>query len=201
MRIILASHNRDKIREFGEIISDPAIEWVCMSDLGFNEEIIENGHSYRENAEIKAETVFRALGGPVIADDSGLSVDALDGYPGIYSARFAGVHTAYPDKIERLQELLCGIPVQERSAAFHCAICYIDGCGQHYHYEAKVDGLILEEARGKNGFGYDPVFYLPDLGKTSAEISPEEKNRHSHRGMALRAWYRDWKECERGNIR
>lgn len=194
MRIILATHNSDKVREFHEIIPDPEIEWIKMSDVGFRDEIVENGKSYRENAEIKARAVFNALGGPVVADDSGLSVDALHGYPGIYSARFAGIETEYKDKIAILQRLLQEIPAQERTAAFHCAICYINEKAEVFHYEATVKGLIIDEMRGENGFGYDPVFYLPDLGKTTAEISCEDKNKRSHRGIALRAWYRDWKK-------
>lgn len=191
MKIIIASHNKDKIREFREIIGDPQIQLISMREAGFTEEIPEPGHSYAENAEIKARTVFEALGGRVLADDSGLSVDALGGYPGIYSARFAGEHTAYREKCERLWALLRNVPEENWTAAFHCALCYIDPSGRLHHYERQVPGRIIRERRGENGFGYDPIFYLEDRGLTNAELPSAEKNARSHRGLALLDWYRD----------
>lgn len=191
MKIIIASHNKDKIREFREIIGDPRIQLISMREAGFTEEIPEPGHSYAENAEIKARAVFNALGGRVLADDSGLSVDALGGYPGIYSARFAGEHTAYKEKCERLWALLRDVPEESWTAAFHCALCYIDLSGRLRRYERQVPGRIIRERRGKNGFGYDPIFYLEDCGLTNAELPTAEKNARSHRGLALRDWYHD----------
>lgn len=191
MKIIIASHNKDKIREFREIIGDPRIQLISMREAGFTEEIPEPGHSYAENAEIKARAVFNALGGRVLADDSGLSVDALGGYPGIYSARFAGEHTAYKEKCERLWALLRDVPEESWTAAFHCALCYIDLSGRLRRYERQVPGRIIRERRGENGFGYDPIFYLEDLGLTNAELPTAEKNARSHRGLALRDWYHD----------
>ena len=185
MKIIIASHNKDKIREFREIIGDPRIQLISMREAGFTEEIPEPGHSYAENAEIKARAVFNALGGRVLADDSGLSVDALGGYPGIYSARFAGEHTAYKEKCERLWALLRDVPEESWTAAFHCALCYIDLSGRLRRYERQVPGRIIRERRGKNGFGYDPIFYLEDRGLTNAELPTAEKNARSHRGLAL----------------
>ena len=191
MKIIIASHNKDKIREFREIIGDPRIQLISMREAGFTEEIQEPGHSYAENAEIKARAVFNALGGRVLADDSGLSVDALGGYPGIYSARFAGEHTAYKEKCERLWALLRDVPEESWTAAFHCALCYIDLSGRLRRYERQVPGRIIRERRGENGFGYDPIFYLEDRGLTNAELPTAEKNARSHRGLALRDWYHD----------
>ena len=200
MRIIIASHNQDKIREFHEIIQDQRIEFTGMGDQGFHDEIKETGTSYRENALIKASAVHRALGGYVLADDSGLQLDVLDGFPGIYSARFAGEKTAYPDKIKRLHELLSDYPQEEWKASFHCSLCFIDERGEAFFYDQEVRGLILAEARGEHGFGYDPVFYLPELGKTNAELPAREKNLRSHRGLALLAWYRDFRERYLGDI-
>lgn len=191
MKIIIASHNKDKIREFREIIGDPRIQLISMREAGFTEEIPEPGHSYAENAEIKARAVFNALGGRVLADDSGLSVDALGGYPGIYSARFAGEHTAYKEKCERLWALLRDVPEESWTAAFHCALCYIDLSGSLRRYERQVPGRIIRERRGENGFGYDPIFYLEDRCLTNAELPTAEKNARSHRGLALRDWYHD----------
>lgn len=191
MKIIIASHNKDKIREFREIIGDPRIQLISMREAGFTEEIPEPGHSYAENAEIKARAVFNALGGRVLADDSGLSVDALGGYPGIYSARFAGEHTAYKEKCERLWALLRDVPEESWTATFHCALCYIDLSRRLRRYERQVPGRIIRERRGENGFGYDPIFYLEDRGLTNAELPTAEKNARSHRGLALRDWYHD----------
>lgn len=192
MQIILASHNADKAVEFKEIIQDETLKFLTLHDLGYFEDIEESGQSYRENATIKAQTVYKHFALPCIADDSGLSVDVLDGYPGIYSSRFNGVETTYPEKIQCLYKLLENFPPEDWTASFHCALAYISASGQLYHYEACVAGLIIPEARGHNGFGYDPVFYLPALGRTNAELSPPEKHRLSHRGQAVRAWYEDF---------
>lgn len=185
MRIICASHNNDKIAELKALINRPGLDLVSCADLGFTEEIEENGRSYRENALIKARAVFATLGGPVLADDSGLSLDALDGYPGIYSARFAGHESPYSDKIQKLWDLLKDVPEAEWTCAFHCALAYIDAEGREHVFEGRLDGILAHELRGSNGFGYDPVFYLPERGLTCAELSPEEKNRISHRGRAV----------------
>lgn len=194
MKIIIASQNKDKIQEFREILQDQRIEFISSAELGFHDKITEDGSSYRENARIKAKTVHDQFGGHVIADDSGLSVDKLDGYPGIYSARFAGEHTSYTDKIQRLHALLSSWPKEEWTAAFHCAICHIDPEGKEFYYEKVVCGLIIDHEVGENGFGYDPVFYLPELKQTNAQLPPEEKHKRSHRGLALRAWYNDFSE-------
>lgn len=192
MKIILASHNPDKVKEFAEILQTDDIVFEPLDALGDHREIAETGKSYRENAELKARAAYDYFRRPVLADDSGLSVDVLDGFPGIYSARFAGRKTTYPDKISRLWELLAEYPQEEWQASFICSLCYLNAAGQSFFYEGQVRGLIIPELRGKNGFGYDPVFYLPELGLTTAELSPSVKHRYSHRGRALRAWYRDW---------
>lgn len=191
MDIILASHNPDKAREFAEILPDPQLHFVTAGALGFHEEIAETGSSYAENARIKARAVFEHFHAFTIADDSGLSLDLLDGYPGIYSARFAGVESSYPEKFARLFALLAPYPQEQWTAAFHCAICSLDPQGKEGLCERSVPGLIIPEPRGRNGFGYDPIFYLPELGQTNAELEPQEKHRHSHRGLALRAWYEE----------
>ena len=193
MKIILATHNNDKVKEFQEIIQDPDIEFISLLSLGDLDDVEENGKSYLENAEIKAVAAYKKFGGPVLADDSGLSVDLLDGYPGIYSARFAGVETSYKDKSAQLWHLLDDFPQNDWTASFICGICYIDRHGNTYLYEGRQDGLIIPEQRGQNGFGYDPIFYSPVTGKTNAEISGQEKHALSHRGKALRLWYRDYK--------
>lgn len=196
MEIIIATHNRDKVREFHEILEAPILHFLSLADLGFDEEIPEDGTSYKANAQIKARTVHQQFGGFVLADDSGLSVDCLDGFPGIYSARFAGEKTNYKNKIERLWALMDEVPDEKKSrnAAFHCAICFIDPEGREYLYEREFKGLIADEMKGQNGFGYDPIFYLPEYGKTAAELLPEEKHRISHRGLALRDWFKDFQE-------
>lgn len=192
--IVIASHNLDKVREFNQIIQDPEIRFVSASQKGLTEPIPETGKTYQDNAEIKARAVFDQVGGLVLADDSGLSIDALDGFPGLYSARFAGELTGYPDKIKRLIELLEGTPESEWQAYFHCSIVFIDATGTSHHFEGEQRGRLIREARGTNGFGYDPVFFVPELGLTNAELTDSEKHERSHRGQALRAWYRFFKE-------
>lgn len=186
MRICLASHNPDKCQEFKEILQDPRIELWCPESGDPCLEVEENGRDYQANALIKAKAAYAVHGGPVLADDSGLSVDALDGYPGIYSARFAGVETSYPDKIEALYSLLKALPHDQWTASFHCALVYLDARGQVQHFAGRCDGLLIPEARGENGFGYDPIFYIPALKMTTAEMCPEAKHAISHRGKALR---------------
>ncbi len=190
MEIIIASNNQDKIREFREIIQSKDINFLSLAECGFTDTIVEGGKTYRENAEIKAKAVFSRLKKPVLADDSGLSVDVLDGYPGIYSARFAGESANYKTKIEHLHDLLSPYPKDEWTASFVCSLCYINQAGDLFHFEERVQGLLIDEMRGQNGFGYDPIFYLPELGLTNAEIPAAEKHARSHRGLALRAWHK-----------
>ena len=184
--ITIATGNRDKVSEIREIISSSKLDWQTMSDAGFSGDIVEDGSSYIANALIKARAVHDMVGGWVIADDSGLSVDVLDGAPGIYSARFAGENAAYKDKIARLHEMLEPWPSSEWNAAFICAIALIAPDGREWTIQADSPGLIAQQAAGSNGFGYDPIFYVPEFGCTMAEMSPDQKHAISHRGKALR---------------
>ncbi len=188
MQLILATHNEHKCTELREILAGEGLDLDLRSlrDLGFDEEIIEDGQSFYENARIKAQTVARNFPGAwVLADDSGLEVDCLGGRPGIYSARYQGENTAYPQKWARLMEEVEAAGTNRR-AQFRCVIVCLGPEGQEIQAEGRLCGEIAREARGTEGFGYDPIFYLPELGLTAAELSPEEKNRRSHRGMALR---------------
>lgn len=187
MKIILATHNQDKVRELEEILALPEVELFSTRDYGISLTDEESGKTYAENALIKAREAHRKLPGEfILADDSGLSIDLLDGYPGIYSARFAGVDTAYPDKIKALWQLLQPYPQEQWTGAFHCALAFIEPQGEERIFEAECSGLILPEMRGGNGFGYDPIFYSREHGMTTAEMDPALKNEISHRGQAAR---------------
>lgn len=184
--IILASSNKAKMRELQEIMEGMDIRIIPLSDTGFTQEIEENGSTFAENAAIKAETVRDALGKPVLADDSGLEIDYLDKQPGIYSARFLGRETPYSEKNRIILEKLRDALEEERSARFVCAMALAMPGQQTIITQATMEGQIAYESKGENGFGYDPIFFLPEYGMTSAEISPAEKNAISHRGKALR---------------
>jgi len=186
MNLILATRNHDKIAEIAEILGISRSDVVTMDDAGYNGEIEENGATFEENALIKARAVHQHTGGTVIADDSGLCVDVLDGAPGIYSARFAGEQATYPEKFRRLYEMLAPFPPEHWHCRFVCVIALIRPDGTELTVRGEVDGLISPVARGENGFGYDPIFFLPERGLSMAELDPEEKNRISHRGQALR---------------
>lgn len=193
MKIIAATGNRDKVNEIKAILQDTAAEVVTMKDAGLFVEAEENGTTFLENAVIKAKAVAERAAESeqykdafVMADDSGLVIDALGGEPGIYSARYLGHDTSYREKNGDLLRRLAGVPDKERSARFVCAIAAVCPDGRVLTAEAVMEGRIGYEERGENGFGYDPIFYLPDRGCSSAELSPEEKNRISHRGKALR---------------
>ncbi len=188
MRLIVASHNENKVNEIRSILSDLNLTVVSLSDLHYVEEIEEDGDSFEANALIKVRALRRQYPNDyILADDSGLSVNALGGAPGIYSARFAGVNSSYEQKFVRLRALLDESGSSDRLAAFHCAIAVIRPDGSEFTVEGRLDGEIIDEARGKNGFGYDPIFYLPELKMTTAELSPELKNSLSHRAKALKA--------------
>ena len=184
--IILASSNKAKMRELQEIMEGMDIRIIPLSETGFTQEIEENGSTFAENAAIKAETVRDALGKPVLADDSGLEIDYLDKQPGIYSARFLGRETPYSEKNRIILEKLRDALEEERSARFVCAMALAMPGQQTIITQATMEGQIAYESKGENGFGYDPIFFLPEYGMTSAEISPAEKNAISHRGKALR---------------
>ena len=188
-RIIFATGNAGKMKEVRMILGDLGIPVLSMKEAGITADIVENGKSFEENAVIKAEAIrdLTAAGDLVLADDSGLEIDYLDGAPGIYSARFMGEDTSYVIKNTALVEKLAGVPEEKRTARFVCAIACALPDGRTITTRGVMEGISAHEIRGENGFGYDPIFYLPEFGCTSAEITPEQKNEVSHRGKALRA--------------
>ena len=186
-RIVFATGNEGKMREVRLIMADLGMEILSMKEAGADPDIVEDGKTFGENAEIKARAVWEQTGGIVMADDSGLVIDYLGGEPGVYSARYMGEDTSYEIKNRALIDRLAGVEGQDRSARFVCNIAAVLPDGQVVHTEETMEGLIAMEPAGDGGFGYDPILYLPEYGKTSAEISIEEKNRISHRGKALEA--------------
>ena len=183
-RIIFATGNEGKMREIRMILEDLGVPVLSMKEAGISADIEEN---FAENAAIKAKAIMEMTGEIVMADDSGLEIDYLDGAPGIYSARFMGEDTSYDIKNKALIDKLAGVPDEKRTARFVCAIACALPDGQILESRGTMEGIIGYEIKGENGFGYDPIFYLPECGCTSAEISPEKKNELSHRGKALRA--------------
>ena len=187
-RIIFATGNENKMKEIRMILKDLGLEILSMKEAGADVEIIEDGMSFEENAEIKARSVARVLTNDIVlADDSGLEIDYLDKAPGIYSARFAGEDTSYDIKNRIFLDRLEGVPDEERTARFVCAVAAVFPDGTVSVVRKTIEGRIAEEAAGDNGFGYDPIFYVPEYGCTTAEMKPEQKNELSHRGKALRA--------------
>ncbi|MCQ2528771.1 MAG: XTP/dITP diphosphatase [Saccharofermentans sp.] len=186
MRFIIATGNKDKVREINEILAGTEFEAVSMKEAGFNPEIIEDGSTFEENALIKAKAVHALCNEYVMADDSGLCIDALDGAPGIYSARFCGEDSTYPEKFAKINEMLEGVPDEKRTAHFTCAIAVVRPDGSSFTVEEYFNGVLLKEPQGENGFGYDPIFFVPEYNMTSAEMSIDLKNSMSHRGKALR---------------
>lgn len=187
-RIIFATSNENKMKEIRMILKDLGMEILSMKEAGVEIEIVEDGMSFEENAEIKARAVARVLTNDIVlADDSGLEIDYLDKAPGIYSARFAGEDTSYDIKNRILLDRLEGVPDEERTARFVCAVAAVFPDGTVSTVRKTIEGRIAEEAAGDNGFGYDPIFYVPEYGCTTAEMKPEQKNELSHRGKALRA--------------
>lgn len=186
-RIIFATGNAGKMKEIRMILADLGIPVVSMKEAGITADIEENGTSFEENAIIKAKTIMEMTGEIVMADDSGLEIDYLDGAPGIYSARFMGEDTSYDIKNRALIAKLDGVPEEKRTARFACSIACALPDGRILTSYGAMEGQIGYEIKGENGFGYDPIFYLPEYGCSSAEISPEQKNELSHRGKALRS--------------
>ncbi len=184
--IVLASSNKGKVREVEMMMQDMGIRVIPLAETSFTEEIEENGATFEENAVIKARAVAEKLNVPVLADDSGLEIDFLDKAPGIYSARYLGHDTPYDVKNGMILEKLQGVPEEKRTARFVCSMALVFPEGDVITTTATMEGRIGHEIKGANGFGYDPIFFLPEFGMTSAEISPEQKNEISHRGKALR---------------
>lgn len=190
--IIFATKNAGKMKEIRMIMADLGLEIHSMEEAGVDIPIVENGTSFEENAMIKARAIADALTkrgerAIVLADDSGLEVDYLNKEPGIYSARYMGEDTSYTIKNAAIIERLAGVPDEKRTARFVCVIAAVFPDGGCFSRRATIEGIIGYEEKGENGFGYDPIFYLPEYGCYSAQLSNEEKNRISHRGKALEA--------------
>lgn len=186
MRIVFATGNEGKMKEIRMIMADLGLEILSMKEAGLSSDVDENGTTFEENAVIKAKAIAKLCDDIVLADDSGLEIDALNKEPGVYSARYMGEDTSYHIKNANLIERLEGVPEEERTARFVCAIAAVLPNGAVYVEKAAMEGRIGYEERGENGFGYDPIFVLQEYGKSTAELSPEEKNVLSHRGKALR---------------
>lgn len=187
MKLLLASHNRGKLLEIQALLADLQLELVSPMDLGLSLHVLEDGQTYQENAARKALAFAQAAGILSLADDSGLEVDALDGLPGLHSARFSPVPGATDqDRRALLLQKLQGKP-QPWRACFRCVVALSSASGEMWFTEGVCPGVIIPEERGQNGFGFDPLFFLPELGKTMAELSMEEKNRLSHRARAVLA--------------
>ncbi len=185
-KIIFATGNEGKMKEIRMILGDLGMEILSLKEAGISADIIEDGKTFEENAVIKATQIQKIAGCLVLADDSGLEVDYLGGAPGIYSARYMGEDTSYDIKNQAIIDKLKDAEGDERSARFVCAIAAAFPDGRVETTRATIEGQIGYEICGDGGFGYDPIFYIPELGKTSAEISADEKNLISHRGKALR---------------
>ena len=185
MQIILATHNKDKRKEMMAALIDLNVKILSLEDFPHVGEIIEDGQSLIENAKIKAQAVFDITGIPAISDDTGLSVDVLNGAPGVYSARYAGENATYTDNVEKLVDEMKNIPSENRGAQFKTVMVYIDK-DTELIADGVVKGQIADASKGVGGFGYDPVFYIPEKEKTFAEMTIQEKNQISHRGIALR---------------
>ena len=196
MKVVLASKNRHKLVEISKITQKFDMELVLQSELGVDIDVEENGTTFEENSLIKAKAVMEATGLPALADDSGIAVDALNGEPGIYSARY-GFDDSLDDwgRLELLLKNTEHVPDGQRQAQFICVITMITPDGKVIQARGEIHGELLREARGENGFGYDPIFYYPPMGKSTAEMSPEEKNQVSHRANALNVFYEKLKEA------
>jgi XTP/dITP diphosphohydrolase len=191
--LLIATANPHKLDEFRAIFSDLPYQLLSLDDIQLDLE--ETGTTFQENSELKALAYARAGGLLSLADDSGLEIDALGGAPGVYSARFGGENMPYSERFRLIYERLHGLPPEQCTARFRCVITIAEPSGYHRSVEGVIEGVVSKAPRGENGFGYDPIFLVPELGKTTAEISPEHKNRISHRGQAAlraRTLLEDW---------
>lgn len=187
-KIIFATGNENKMKEIRMILADLGMPILSMKEAGIVVDVEENGTTFEENALIKATEIAKMTENCIVlADDSGLEIDYLNKEPGIYSARYAGVDTSYDIKNQMLLDRLAGVPDEKRTARFVCAVAAAFPDGSTEVVRGTIEGIIGHEIAGKNGFGYDPIFYLPEFGCTTAELAPEKKNELSHRGNALRA--------------
>lgn len=187
MEIILASNNKNKLRELKEKLKKFEIEVISQKEAGFDIEVEETGKTFEENAILKAEAIYKLCNKPVIAEDSGLEIDYLDGMPGVYSHRFAGENATDEDRVNKVLDLLKDVSEEKRTARFKCVSCFIDENGKMHIFEGVAEGKIANKPKGDSGFAYDPIF-ICEFGKTFAEISSEEKNKISHRGKMLEAF-------------
>ena len=196
MKVVLASKNPHKLVEISKITEKFGIELVLQSELGVDIDVEETGTTFEENSFLKANAVMQATGLPALADDSGIAVDALNGEPGIYSARY-GFDESLDDwgRLLLLLKNMQDVPDGQRQAKFVCVITFVTPQGQTIQARGEIHGELTREPMGENGFGYDPIFYYPPLGKTTAELSPEEKNEVSHRANALKLFYEKMKEA------
>lgn len=195
-RIIFATGNAGKMKEIRMIMEDTGMEVVSLKEAGIVLDVEENGATYEENALIKARAAAEQTDDIVMADDSGLEIDYLNCEPGVYSARYMGEETSYTIKNANLIERLNGVPDEKRTARFVCAIAAVLPDGRELTTRAAIEGRIGYEEKGSNGFGYDPIFYVPEFRKTTAELSEEEKNQVSHRGKALQLMKEELKKNE-----
>jgi len=197
LKIAVASMNAHKVKELSQMIDLEGIELVSLRDLGFEGDIVEDGATFEENALIKAKFVCEKYGMPAIADDSGLCVDALDGAPGIYSARYAstdGHNATDEENVEKLLNELKGLPAEKRTARFMCAMALVLPDGRTTGVIGKCEGIITEKVHGNGGFGYDPVFFVEQFGKTFGETTEKEKNSVSHRCNAVKLMKKELSE-------
>lgn len=194
-KIIFATGNEGKMKEIRLLLEDLGVRILSLKEAGIHLEIQENGKTFEENAVIKARTVMKETGALVLADDSGLEVDYLNGEPGVYSARYLGEDTSYRIKNQNLIDRLRGVPEEKRTARFVCVIAAVFPDGRILTTRGTIEGIIGYEERGEGGFGYDPIFWLPEYGCSTAELSMEKKNELSHRGKALSAMKKELRKA------
>lgn len=197
MKVLVASNNKGKLKEFNKILGELGIECISMNDAGIDIEVEETGTTFLENAKIKAEAIYKIAKMPTVSDDSGLCVDALGGEPGVYSARYAGEHGNDEKNNKKLLTNLKNIPPEKRTARFMSVVYLVLDDNTAISAQGTAEGFIIDEPKGENGFGYDPIFFSPTLGKTFAQASGEEKNAISHRGSALRELKRKLSEIKK----
>lgn len=184
--ILIATKNKGKVREFEELFSKFGIEVKSLLDIENAVDVVEDGETFQENAAKKAKTISQQFNIPALADDSGLIVDALDGRPGVFSARYAGDDKDDQANLQKVLDELKEVPDQKRLARFHCSLAFAIPGEEMIIVDGTCEGLITDQPKGNNGFGYDPIVYVPSLGKTMAELTKEEKNKISHRAVALK---------------
>ncbi|AMP20445.1 hypothetical protein AZF37_04000 [endosymbiont 'TC1' of Trimyema compressum] len=188
MKFIFTTHNNDKKREIEKLLKDTSFQVYSLADVGFEDEIIEDGNSFLENAKIKATTIYKKYGISTLADDSGICIDFLKGEPGIHSARYGGIGATAEEKNRLILDALKNVPYAKRGAYYVFCLYFIKDEVESFYVEETCEGVISESPAGKGGFGYDPIFYLPEYKQSMAEISLTEKNKISHRGKVFEAF-------------